>query len=119
MMLSDDYEQPEARERALRFASNRKINEIAASQTVFIPAESAQSSASTWYTATWNGKRYIAVFHWTKNRDTVTVDLKRDGLDGGGGYRDLWSGREFLDDQGILLWEADGCDALLLEETGR
>ena len=117
MMLSDDYERPEARERALKFACNREVNRVAASKTVFVPAESAQSSASAAYTAKINGKDYIALFHWKKENETVSINLERMGLAGSGCYRDLWSGIRFEGNQGNLHWEAKGCDALLLESV--
>lgn len=116
MMLSDDYERPEARKRARQFACNREVNELAASQTAFIPVESAQSSASAWYTAEWNGKCYIAAFHWTEKKELLSLDMERAGLDEKKRYRDLWSGTEFAGEQGILKWMAEGCDALLLKE---
>lgn len=118
MMLSDDYERPEARKRAHQFACNREVNELAASQTVFAPVESAQSSASAWYTAEWKGKHYIAAFHWTEKEEVLFLNLKRAGLDGKKSYRDLWSGAEFFGETEILQWRAEGCDALLLEEIG-
>ena len=60
MMLSDDYENPAARERALRFAGNRRINELAAKGIAFCPAESAGSSAATVYTANVDGRQYAS-----------------------------------------------------------
>ena len=80
MMLSDDYENPAARERALRFAGNRRINELAAKGIAFCPAESAGSSAATVYTANVDGRQYVALFHWKKERENVRVDCGRAGI---------------------------------------
>ncbi len=117
MMLSDDYECQEARERALRFACNPAVNRIAASGTAFVPVHSAGCSASAAYTATIDGKRCIALFHWSDQKETVTLCAERAQLPGQGRYVDLWSGEARAMENGILRWEAEGCDALLLEEA--
>ena len=116
MMLSDDYERPEARERARRFACNREVNRIAASQTAFVPVESAGSSSSEAYTAEIEGKACAALFHWKEGKDTVVLSAARAGLREDAEYTDLWTGRTFRSENGILRWEAEGCDALLLRE---
>ena len=116
MMLSDDYENPEARARARKFAGNRAINQIAASQVAFTPVESAQSSASNAYTATIGGKQYIALFHWNSEKETVKLYTARAGLRKQAVYRDLWSGKTCIEKNGVLRWDVSGCDALLLME---
>ena len=116
MMLSDDYENPNARERAKKFAGNRAINQIAASQVAFTPVESAQSSASAAYTAAIGGKRYIALFHWNSKKETVTLCAERAGLRRQAVYTDLWSGKTYINKNGKLRWDVAGCDALLLME---
>ena len=116
MMLSDDYERPEARERAKKLACNRDVNRIAASQTAFLPVESAGSSASEAYSAVINGKACVALFHWTPRKETVILDAARAGLKKDAEYTDLWSGRTFKCENGLLCWEIEGCDALLLQE---
>ena len=115
-MLSDDYENPRARDRAKKFAGNRAVNHVAASQIAFAPVESAQSSASAGYTATIEGKRYIALFHWGGKKETVTLCAQRAGLPKQAAYTDLWNGHTYLNKNGVLRWDVAGCDALLLEE---
>lgn len=117
MMLSDDYENDLARKRAKKFACNRAINRIAASQTAFLPVESARSGASTAYTAVIDGKCYIALFHWNSKKETVTLSAKRAALPDHGRYTDLWSGQTYTMENGTLCWDADGCNALLLEQA--
>ncbi|MDE7245848.1 MAG: hypothetical protein K2O18_18000 [Oscillospiraceae bacterium] len=116
MMLSDDYENPAARERTKKLAGNRAVNQIAASQTAFMPVESAQSGASTAYTATIDGKQYAALFHWRDVKETVVLHTARAGLREQTSYTDLWSGRNYAVKNGVLRWAAAGCDALLLIE---
>ena len=116
MMLSDDYENPAARERALRFAGNRKVNELAAKGVAFCPVEAAGSSASAVYTAIVGGKRYLALCHWRKEAEIVRAECRRAGLPANSKYRDLWSGAEFVVEEGGIVWKAEGCDAVILEE---
>ncbi len=115
MMLSDDYECDKARERARQFACNPAVNRIAASQTAFFPAESAQCSASAAYTALIDGRQYVALFHWADQKETVVLRADRASLPKQGSYRDLWSGKVYSMEDGLLQWQAEGCDALLLE----
>lgn len=116
MMLSDDYELLEARERTRKLACNPAVNRIAASQTAFLPAESAADSASTAYSAVIDGKACVALFHWRPEKETVVLDAARAGLKGDAEYMDLWSGRSFQTENGRISWEIEGCDALLLQE---
>lgn len=116
MMLSDDYENPTARERALRFAGNRKINELAAKGVAFSPAESAGSSAAAVYTARVDDRQYVALFHWKREKAIVRVDCGRAGIATGLNYRELWSGAKFCDEAGVICWKTEGCDAVILEE---
>ena len=117
MMLSDDYENPEARARTKKFAGNREVNQVAASQIAFTPVESAQSSASNAYTAVIEGKQYIALFHWNSKKETVKLRTTRAGLRKRVVYKDLWSGQICTEKNGALCWNVSGCDALLLMES--
>lgn len=116
MMLSDDYENQTARERAKKYAGNKAVNHVAASQTAFMPVESAQSGASAAYTARIDEKQYIALFHWNGGKETVTLSGGRAGLREQSRYMDLWSGEKYAVKNGVLRWKAEGCDALLLME---
>lgn len=116
MMLSDDYEREEARQRALKFAGNREINAMAAAGVSFTPVESNNASASNAYAAVINGKQYVALFHWFDGGETVRVDCGRAGLRAGITYQELWSNTQMRDENGVLCWKADGCDAIVLKE---
>lgn len=116
MMLSDDYERPQARERTRSFACNRQINQIAASAVSFRPVEAADASACHAFTAVIHGRQCVALFHWKNQTERVELDCRRAGLKPGVSYRELWSGEVWQDKDGTLSWNADGCDAILLQE---
>ena len=116
MMLSDDYERPEARKRAKTLASNREINDIARFGAAFCPVSSHGSSASEAYTAVVNGKHCLAVFHWKENEEDIEIDCARAGVPSERTWRELWSGTVYRDEQGILRWHVCGCDAIVLAE---
>lgn len=117
MLLSDDYERQEARRRAKLLTGNREINEAAASMISFCPVEAEGASASSAFTAVIGGKQYVALFHWKKNRETVQVDCSRAGIRQGACYKELWSGSKMQDENGMIVWQAEGCDAILLKEV--
>lgn len=116
MMLSDDYERPEARERSRKLASNKEINHIAASRVAFRPVEAGGASASHVFTAKIEGKQYIALFHWAPREEILRVDPARAGLRAGVRYQELWSGGTWEEEEGALCWKVKGCDALVLKE---
>lgn len=114
MLLSDDYDDPAARERALRYAGNPAVNALSRSRVAFRPVEVNFSSASHAFTAKIGGESYLAVFSWQNYGEHIEVKLDRAGLDTGV-YRDLWTDRTFESADGRIVWDTDGCDALLLK----
>lgn len=116
MMLSDDFERPEARSRAEKMATNREVNAIAASRVSFWPVESAGASASEAFTAVVDGKQCLALFHWREKDETVQVECVCAGIRAGIRYKELWSGQQMQDEDGVIRWRAHGCDAVLLRE---
>ncbi len=115
MMLSDDYDRPEAMARARMFATNPEVNAVARSRVAFRPVDFNGTSASRAFTAEIGGDVYAALFSWNMKGETVTVDLQRAGLPSGS-YRDLWSGAVFDGNSGVLTWDAASCDAVLLKK---
>jgi len=113
MMLSDDYERPEARRRTEMLACNAEVNAVAASRTAFVPVEAADSFASQAFTAAIDGKVYLALFALKAEGEILSVSCARAGIPEGS-YRDLWSGKTFVSKDGFINWQADSCDALLL-----
>lgn len=113
MMLSDDYERPEARKRTEMFACNAEVNAVAAARTAFVPVEAADSFASQTFTAVIDGKSYLAMFALKSEGETVSVCCDRAEIPEGT-YRDLWTGEKLTSKNGVIAWQANGCDALLL-----
>ena len=112
MLLSDDFTRPEARERALKLACNPEVNRIARAETAFRPVDFHGTSAAHAYTACIGGKQYLAVFSWKTVPETITVNAARAGIPEGK-YRELYTG-EVFDVRGSLVWETEGCGALIL-----
>lgn len=114
MMLSDDYDRPEAVERAKMFATNAEVNRVAASHIAFMPVEANGPSASHAFTATVDDTQYVALFTWDMAGETQELCCKRAGIPAGK-YRDLWSGKIFDASSGVITWTTEGCDAILLK----
>ena len=112
MLLADDYTRPEAMERTLRIAGRTEINRIAASGTAFRPVDSAGGSASHAYTAMICGKTYTALFAWNSRPEDISVSCQRAGIPEGT-YRDLWTGKKTVTENGMLTWHFQGTDAAL------
>jgi len=118
MLLSDDYEKEEARERTKKFALNKEVNKVVSSRVAFRPVESNGDSASHFYTGVVDGEQYIAGFSWNKTApETLSTTCKRAGIEPGI-YRDLWTGALYHLEEGVLTWTAQSCDAILLKKEG-
>lgn len=114
MMLSDDYELPEARERAIRYAGNTRINQIARSGAAFCPVEASGDSASHAYTAEIDGKKYLALFYWGSEKCVVSVKCRRADIPEYVRICELWTG-ECAEMSGEIRWKFDGCGAAVFE----
>ena len=114
MMLSDDYDRPEAMDRARMFASNPEVNAVARSRISLRPADFSGTGASQIFTEEVCSATYLALFSWNMKGETVIADLDRAGMPFAA-YRDLWSGEVFDGRDGFLTWKAESCDALLLK----
>lgn len=114
MMLSDDFDRPEAMERAGMLATNDRVNAVARARADFRPLSSADSWACPAYTARIGGRDYLAVFCMKKDGETVTVDCGRDGISDGC-WCDLWTGRRVSVEDGMLTHSFEGCDTMLLQ----
>ena len=113
MMLSDDYDRPEAMSRARMFATNPRVNAVARARADFRPVCSADAWASRAFSAEIDGRSYLAMFSLNKRGETVKVDCRRYALPEGT-WRDLWTGRPVSTANGVITWETDDCDAMLL-----
>ncbi len=118
MMLSDDYDRPEAMNRARMFATNPEVNAVARSRVSFRPVDFNGTEAAHAFTGSVNGEEYLAVFSWNMAGEDIAIDLTRAGLPETT-YRDLWSGKTCESRNGILSWHAESCDAILLKAVSR
>ena len=116
MMLSDDYEREEAKERSRILTGNPEVNKVAASRVAFRPTEAGGTSASHCFTAVIDGKQYIAMFSWETGERIVELDPLRAGLKAGVSYRELWSGKTVQEKNGQISWNIKDCDAALFKE---
>ena len=114
MLLSDDFDRPEAVERAMKFACNEEVNAIARSRAAFRPDKPNGASAAHVYTAEIDGEAYAAVFGWQLYPEEIVFSPEKAGLPRGT-YRDLWSGKRFDLSKNDLIWKIDSCDAMLLK----
>ena len=117
MLLSDDFDRPEAVERALRFCCNEEVNAIARSRIAFRPTGANASSASPVYTARIGGEYYAALFSFDQKTRNVQFSPEQANVPRGI-WRDLWSGKRFDLRKEALCWQTATCDAMLLKFEG-
>ena len=94
MILSDNYDRPEARERARSLANNEAINAIARIGRPFRPVE-LRSDTTPFYTLTHEGRHYAAVFNFRSEEQTLSLRASRGGLPEAGEAVSLWDGSSF------------------------
>lgn len=93
MILSDNYDRPEARERARLLANSEAVNALARIGKPFRPVE-LRSDTTPFYTLQHEGRYYAAVFNFSKEEQTLSFRASRGGLPERGTARDLRDGRE-------------------------
>lgn len=114
MLLSDDFKDKISAERALKIATNRAVNAVAASGVAFRPVESAGGSAGHIYTGVIDGQTYAAIFNWSNKPAVIEVSCERAGLCEGV-YTDLWTEKKVNAINGSITWEFESTDAALLK----
>ena len=115
MMLSDDYKSELAKERAIRYATNPKVNKIAASRVSFRPISSGGVFASYGYYANIEDTKYAAIFHWADKKEVIKIKLADLDCPKDACFEEVWSGETWQCIGDELVWEAEGCDVILLE----
>ena len=105
----------ESRKRAKDLCQVESINRIAAAGKSFRPVEAAGTTASNFFTLELDGKQYMALFHWKKQKENVEFDMKRGGLPLECNVRELWTEKEYRITEGKFRFEFDGCDGALFE----
>lgn len=113
ILLSDDYDNPEARERTLRIATNERVNHVARSGVAFRPMESAGGSACHAFVGEVDGVPHVALFSWAGEPGRIAASLDRLGVPAGT-YEDLWTGALVSTGDGMLAWNFAQSDAALL-----
>ena len=118
MILSDDYDRPEARERARSLACNERLNAIARIGRPFRPVE-LRSDTTPFYTLTHEGRHYAAVFNFSAGKQTLSFRAARGGLPEKGIAKALWGGfeTEYQKDLSVTLPGHDCAIFEILEVT--
>jgi alpha-galactosidase len=93
MILSDNYDRPEARERARDLANNEAVNALARIGRPFRPVE-LKSDTTPFYTLTHEGRHYAAVFNFSEEERTLSFRASRGGIPERGIAKNLWNGTE-------------------------
>lgn len=117
IMLSEDYGEKgvviqEARDRALKFATNEHINKIGASGVSFRPISTAGTTGVKVFYADIDGTKYIAVFGTEK--ETVSFNCEDVKLNGDTSFTELWSGKTYKTTNGSISFDFEECDAIML-----
>ena len=113
MILSDNYDKPEARERSRKLANNEAVNALARIGKPFRPVE-LRSDTTPFYTLHHEGRYYAAVFNFSKEEKTLSFRASRGGLPAAGRAVSLWDGSELTYEENIQV-TLPGCDCVLFE----
>ena len=113
MILSDNYDKPEARERARRFANSEALNAIARIGRPFRPVE-LRSDTTPFYTLQHEGRYYAAIFNFSKEEKTLSFRAERGGLPAAGRAVSLWDGSGMRYEKELRV-TLPGCDCALFK----
>lgn len=113
MLLSDDYDVSDARERTLRIATNEAVNHVARSGVAFRPMDSAGGSGCHVFSGVMDGVPHVALFSWAGVPERIEAPCERIGVPRGT-YEDLWSGMRVSTQGNMLGWDFSDSDAVLL-----
>lgn len=118
LLLSDDYDVREARERTLRIATNERVNHVARSGVAFRPMDAAGGSACHAFVGVVDGIQHVALFSWAGAPERIEASIERLGIEAGA-YEDLWTGDIVQTSDGKLGWDFAESDAVLLRKVGQ
>lgn len=113
MILSDNYDKPEARERSRKLANNEAVNALARIGKPFRPVE-LRSDTTPFYTLQHEGHYYAAVFNFSKEEKTLSFRASRGGLPAAGRAVSLWDASEITYEENIQV-TLSGCDCALFK----
>lgn len=113
MILSDNYDKPEARERSRKLANNEAVNALARIGKPFRPVE-LRSDTTPFYTLQHEGRYYAAIFNFSKKEKTLSFQASQGGLPAAGRAVSLWDASEITYEENIQV-TLPGCDCALFE----
>lgn len=120
MMLSDNYGPlgdediiEMSRKRAVQFANDKKINEIARWGKAFVPVE-LKDGTTPFYTLTHNERMFAAIFNFADKTQTLSFEAKQGNLPEQGFWQNL-CGEGKTAYEGRISVTLDAYDAVLLE----
>ena len=113
MILSDNYDKPEARERSKALANNEAVNALARIGRPFRPVE-LRSDTTPFYTLQHEGCYYAAIFNFSKEEKTLSFRAERGGLPAAGRAVSLWDGSGMRYEKELRV-TLPGCDCALFK----
>lgn len=118
MILSEDYgeagsEVTGARDRALKFTTNEKINKIAKSGISFKPISSAGTTGTKVFYAEIQDEKYFAVF--AVEKEDVTFNCSDFGIKDNAEFTELWEDKKITAKGNILSLSFEECNAVVLK----
>lgn len=113
MILSDNYDRPEAKERSKALANNASVNALARIGRPFRPVE-LRSDTTSFYTLCHEGRYYAAIFNFAKEERTLSFRAVRGGLPEKGTATSLVDGRSFSYEKWLTV-SLEGHDCAIFE----
>ena len=100
MLLSDDYKDINARNRAIKYANNKNVNEIAKLNKAFKPLRLSNDNNIFYLN---NKKNYLAVFNYQNNTQTYTINPKKINLPTKGKLYNIRNHKSYTYDKNIVI----------------
>ncbi|MFC4810947.1 CBM35 domain-containing protein [Paenibacillus sp. GCM10023250] len=116
---SDDVNDPTAQQYMKTLLTNPQVNAVALKGKAFRPVEgNTGTAAADLFILQDKHDYYLAVFNYSTNPATKTIDLSRAGITGAAAYTvtDLWTNTSYKN-EGLLAVNLDGAQSKLLKIT--
>jgi hypothetical protein len=115
-MNSDDVDNPAAQELMKKLLTNKQVNEVALKGKAFRPVEgNTGTGAADMFVMKDGADYYVAVFNYTNEPVTKTLDFKRAGIPAASKAKatDLWTNKDSEITAGQLKVELNGAQSML------